>query len=491
MQPLLTGSHHGESVLSSSLKSLVAGDNVNNETWSYAAQGLVKAADVGRNTCVQMRQDVSKVDHQLQRSVKEKAGQVEGSLKMKMMTTKGLQDSIRRQLMAIAGSTDSLQHAIEKSEEAVISLQKPLKGTASRQHLRGTRNEREGYFEVIDQHLIDEVQLLKTGVDNLQNLLSRGKTTLEELFCVTQILEADLEDKNKAYELDLKCLTTNPTQTATLPIEKKELNKAVNGGAMSTKSVFLPSIWKHSTEASLGKAVQVDAAAKQLTKLILTTISDINRNHEENRHKTFTAFRSKVKQATVLRQQISGRISVLTNELENLTVQRDQLRKSLEDKQAPLSVLQQRVAVRKLRPAREAVHDEVEQAMQSELQELLKSVNVLNDKVDSIESEMRKLKANKKFLSVDLRDKDRTLRVDKKCLDLVDGVTTPASSNPGTPLSSLTSASNHASRNHQYALHIINSLKPKLPKPPDIQKLARMGKRQYPKPSRSMTVGTG
>ncbi|KAJ9438704.1 Tektin [Diplonema papillatum] len=456
------------------------------DNWNSAAEGLVKIADLGTSVGKALRSETAKLDGQLNRVVKQKSTHVEGMLKQKMHTTKQLCVALSNQLENTRHAAQTLATAAEKAADTAAVLQKPLKGTAARQTLRTARTEKERFAEEIDQYLSKEAALLKRGVAQLLDLVQQSSAKQRALSETEALLESDLADKSRALDIDLQCLVTGPAVAEQPPVDKRELYRSVNQGVLSSKSPFLPSIWKHSTEQTLAAALSAEEEARTVAARIHEVVHEVRCGHSDNRSSTFAAIKDKVRQATHLRQTILAKIAGLNGELSSLDDQRAHLKKSLAGKQAPLSVLQQRVAVRRQRPEREATSDEVEAALHGELAELMNSVNLLNDKVEAIEAEMRKLKASKKFLSIDLRDKNRTLKIDKRCLDLVDGASTPAISEDLTSLSSAASAT----RNHKYALHILNAVKPRTPCPPEIHKATRLGKRQYPKQTRLMTVGS-
>ena len=466
-----------------------------NDNWVSAATGLQKRADVERNACATMRRDYTKLDQSISKNIKWRSQQVEGSLKQKIIATRCIRDSLAKQLGSLLSATELLKKSTDRGIRATTQLRLPLKGTHTRQKLRNSRNSREQYTEAIDENLSEESLLLSTGINNLQQLTSEAEILLQQLKTCESDLEADLRDKSNSLDVDNRCLRTSQRQlsdevSVIISSNSNEVKRLIkgcsdfserattNGKLPLPPGVSLPSIWQNSSNELINSCGSVEINARQLAKSLNRTVDEIHAEHRSCRKKTFNSFKSKVKQASTLRAHITGRIELLNQELVSLSQQQEELKKSLECKKTPLTVLRDRVRVRKTKPSREHVYDPVEIAMNSELDELLRSVGVLNDKVASIESEMKNLKSKKKYLSIDLRDKNVSIKVDRNCLDLSDGATTPAISLNNTAYSFTSSAD--ATQNHNYQLHILNSLKPTSPR---ISLIARRGngKRQYQK----------
>ena len=137
------------------------------------------------------------------------------------------------------------------------------------------------------------------------------------------------------------------------------------------------------------------------------------------------ALGTKVKQTTTLHNKLSQNLLDVQAELESLEEQREIVQRTLRAKEVPLSIAKDRLSLRKCRPARETVRDTVEEALEDEHVKLSQAIRALQSKIQHIDAEKDRLLQTHNQIGQNIRDKNTSLTIDKKCLDL-DQVTSSA-----------------------------------------------------------------
>lgn len=100
--------------------------------------------------------------------------------------------------------------------------------------------------------------------------------------------------------------------------------------------------------------------------------------------------------------------------------QRRSLAMALEAKRGPLQQAKERYALRRARPCRETVQDEVEAALAKEIAHLNSVTKQLADKMNSVDKELGQLDVTAAMIEDNIRDKDSAINLDERMV-LLDG----------------------------------------------------------------------
>ncbi|KAJ9525818.1 hypothetical protein QJQ45_009311 [Haematococcus lacustris] len=139
------------------------------------------------------------------------------------------------------------------------------------------------------------------------------------------------------------------------------------------------------------------------------------------------AMMSKLGSTHNLKEELEQQLAKTRDEHARAAAQRRSLSAALEAKRGPLSQAKERFALRKARPDRETVQDDVEAALRNEIAHLNAATSQLSNKVSSVDKELENLEVAAAMLSDNLRDKQGALALDERCV-LLDGrinITTP------------------------------------------------------------------
>jgi hypothetical protein len=132
------------------------------------------------------------------------------------------------------------------------------------------------------------------------------------------------------------------------------------------------------------------------------------------------ALHGKIRSTEKLSRELDAELSGVLGETAAADTRRAELEAALAEKLGPLALGRQRYQMRHARPAREKVHDEVEDALSSEFNDLRFVSVQLERKIAAVTGESSRLHAHAVVLRANIKDKTEALAADRAVLALDD-----------------------------------------------------------------------
>jgi len=193
--------------------------------------------------------------------------------------------------------------------------------------------------------------------------------------------------------------------------------------------VTLPHQWRYKTRCLL----EHNQAVLTATKRLLFQNGELIAQSENLRRKQCIAvqkaLRRKIHEALDLRRVAEQRLNQTDLEIRRLEASERTLLVTFAGKSKPLMVSEARYNIRRQRHGGEEIHDEVEDLIAREVEELQKGVNAIQREIDNTRSKLEHLKQNREALVNDILCKNSVIELDTKCLNLEDK-TAKAQRNP-------------------------------------------------------------
>ncbi|GLC70283.1 hypothetical protein PLESTF_000955000, partial [Pleodorina starrii] len=227
-------------------------------------------------------------------------------------------------------------------------------------------------------------------------------------------LEADLRDKTEALRVDEAVLSI-PTDPAVEGGISPSFRRSHTDAIPKT-----PHSWVRSTEDNLRNAHHWLADSARLRKAILHAIANSRANEHDMSARLNENMMAKVSATRNLREDLHSQLERVRDEQTRAKAQRASLAAALEAKRGPLAQARERLAVRRARPSRETVNDEVEAALAREVAHLASITQQLSDKISAVDKEIAALDMASAQLHENIRDKDEALRIDERMV-MLDG----------------------------------------------------------------------
>eukprot|EP01062_Namystynia_karyoxenos_P060486 TRINITY_DN5209_c0_g1_i1.p1 TRINITY_DN5209_c0_g1~~TRINITY_DN5209_c0_g1_i1.p1 ORF type:complete len:484 (+),score=207.93 TRINITY_DN5209_c0_g1_i1:86-1453(+) len=350
------------------------------------------------------------------RDVQDLQGLVNGELKRKVAQTKHLRNKLEKQL---AATTTELTLQIQeraRTKEKLEARRRPLRVAEARVRQRLERPSVEQINDAADRTLRRETLELRNSVEQLTTLVRTSGELIARLEHSKRLLQSDLHDKTHSLELDMQCLEVRQSEGASSAGIALMLTEST--GLAQQRATNVPEKWKRSTEALIAEAAELEKQSVQLRKEIRKAVQAMGDSNNQAKLSTDDALRLKVKQTQALCGQLQQNLRAVNEELEELARNRAQLQLTLDQKQGPLNVIRQRLAIRRKRPEREAVRDGVEEALEHELNKLRVTMDSLNEKLRACDTETERLQRLKRQLEQDCANKTSALAHDRRALQI-------------------------------------------------------------------------
>jgi len=119
-----------------------------------------------------------------------------------------------------------------------------------------------------------------------------------------------------------------------------------------------------------------------------------------------------------VRTHMQAQVDACRAELAAAQQRKAELQAAIDGKREPIALARQRYHMRKQRPVRELVHDEVEDALTQEFHDLQVIVNNLQMKMKQQNAEISQLHATLAHLEGNINDKANAGALDQQCLDI-------------------------------------------------------------------------
>lgn len=230
-------------------------------------------------------------------------------------------------------------------------------------------------MDEVEKGLIKQQGMLGSFSDRVARAVAQVDREVAQLEAVRAKLEADLRDKTEALRVDEAVLSipTDPTVEGTL-------SPAFRRGAADCPPKT-PHTWVRNTEDNLRNAHHWLADSARLRKAIAHAVANSRATEHDVANRLNENMLAKVAATRNLREDLQAQLEKVREEQARAKGQRSALTSALDDKRGPLAQARERLAVRKARPCRENVNDEVEAALAKEVAHLAAVTQQLSVKV--------------------------------------------------------------------------------------------------------------
>ena len=179
-----------------------------------------------------------------------------------------------------------------------------------------------------------------------------------------------------------------------------------------------PTAWKDSSMTLVARAKDFTNQSLDLRAAVEVVLKKTKDAVKASAELSKVTLHKKVNTTAALHQKLSKHKMDLNDEIQQLQMQREKLLSELADKSVPLDMVSKRLDLRKTRPPREQVRDEVEEALEDEYKKLIAVITKLEKKLASVDAELDRLTALTVAVSLDIDDKSLAMTLDRKCVDL-------------------------------------------------------------------------
>eukprot|EP00955_Chlamydomonas_euryale_P043479 352598-Chlamydomonas_euryale.AAC.12 len=283
----------------------------------------------------------------------------------------------------------SMEHRLQK-----VSGKSELNG--SRLDVRTGRPAREKTMDDVEVVLLQQKSLMAGFEDRVQRAISNLDREIQQLDACRRNLEADLQDKIQAIDVDSRVLGVQQDGSSAQEVFLR------NTGAVQMKS---PHSWVTSTDANVREARKWIADSARLRKAIRVSVQAAREQEHAISRTLNSEIMSKISITRGVKNDIEMQLKKVREEQSKVEHQRKSLAKALEAKRGPLAQAKERFNTRRAMPDRELVQDEVEAALAQEIAHLNSVTLQLANKLTAVDKTMATLDMTALTLEENLKDK--------------------------------------------------------------------------------------
>jgi len=335
------------------------------------------------------------------------------------METQNFKKKLDARISSLSHQYSNLKAARMSANKLMEDRRGPLRLAEKRVRIRARMPGPEKINDNVDRSLQKECEDLRNTCASLLTLIKEADSHLGKLDTHRQLMNADLEDKIQSLNVDQRCLEMQNMNAVVSGTEVRVENGVLEEPrGLLDRSPKLPNVWRLGTGQLLQESQELESQADKLRKLILNAIQNFEDSNFTSMTNVHTALKNKVQQSSQLQYNLSKRLQSINEELDQLQEERQQLMANISSKMGPLKVTRDRLAYRKQRPEREAIRDNVEEALEEELGTIKGYLANLQNQLDHVDAEQKRLTTIKSELERDWHNKNQALRLDRKCLAL-------------------------------------------------------------------------
>ncbi|KAM8991631.1 tektin-1 isoform 2-T5 [Ara ararauna] len=227
-------------------------------------------------------------------------------------------------------------------------------------------------------------------------------------------LEMDLKDKFTALMIDDYCTSlTNNTPD----------NRYTNNAARIEGNFVSPEDWIDFSNTNVEKADKQRKNSLALRVLIDGILSQTANDIRKQCEMVNAAFRNRVKEVKDAKHKLEALLAMVMDETASQEKNIAALKQAIADKEGPVKVAQTRLEARNHRPNVELCYDTAQYRLISEVEEITRNIQRLQDALAEAETELKALSRQQLSLEEEIQVKENTLYIDEVlCMQMWESV---------------------------------------------------------------------
>jgi len=410
--------------------------------WEGATQRTLRQALSSKDAAAQARGAAVVLGSTSKRETRDNSDRVSESIRKKIAMTEGLKAKLEKAIAMLSQEMHMLTVRRRRTVELLTAQQGPLAKARHRLRIRRQRRPaRENFHDDVQEALVEEASDLQRAVDQLLSGKGDCSVVLDQMAMCKAALREDLADKVESLRLDKMCLSIQaedapkglePRTVVSQALSSAMISPEVTvAGDSSVRHIIVPSqipvnSWKGNTEHNIERAAELVREAQQLRQRVASFSKSALESNTIKGERTRMQLETKIGQTEGLSNKLQTRIQELTDEVLDTQRERAHVAAQLAAKEQPLNTCIRRLALRRARPAREAVRDETEMALQNQLSRLVQSCQKLTDRQTALVKREHELRRTRADLEKDRVDKESARAIDADLLALDPGTPEPS-----------------------------------------------------------------
>eukprot|EP01012_Entosiphon_sulcatum_P034546 TRINITY_DN43834_c0_g1_i1.p1 TRINITY_DN43834_c0_g1~~TRINITY_DN43834_c0_g1_i1.p1 ORF type:complete len:475 (-),score=107.05 TRINITY_DN43834_c0_g1_i1:39-1463(-) len=400
---------------------------VEDETSAWVEATSVLLTDTAKLTgnAAALRQRIATAEAAANKRVELNQAKATQLLQQKLAQTSSLTEAIQEAITELQEAIDQLAEATEVAEQRLELLDPAFHAAQARLGLRSQRPQREDINDPVHRALASQVRALGDASKKMAKCIRESHAHVAAMQTLYKCLQLDLADKKAALQADRAALGVVELALPTdifAPRAVKRLPKAMQTFVRPLKFNTPPQVWMMETKDRVQEVRKLVITAAQHRRNLSVSAAEAAEISGVATGVVEAAVEEKLERTEKLIEQLNAKRAAIDAELVELATQKAHVMDTLAQKERPLTVVLQRLSLRRHRPARECVHDAAADALQEELAELKNIVSQLQQKLRQLEGQEERLHSLRRQITIDIEDKEAALEVERQVADLDEGL---------------------------------------------------------------------
>ncbi|CAM9700121.1 unnamed protein product [Bubo scandiacus] len=380
------------------------------DDWYRSNLTNYKESETSRHNAERLRVDTSRMIQDKYQQTKKTQVESTKNLGERVNDIEFWKSELCHELDEMIGETNALTDVKKRLERALAETEAPLQVS---QECLLHREKRMGIDLVrddVEKQLFTEVDVIRSCQKRMQQYLDKAKDQLVSNRAAQHELEKDLANKQAAHRIDDKCHHLRNTSDGI---------SYYRGVERVDATISVPESWAKFTDnnilCSQGERAASTKLRDNIENLLVVTANEMW--HQFNA--VNVAFTNRIAETADAKSKIRTHLAKTLQEIFQMEMNIEAIRKAIRDKGPPLKVAQTRLDERTRRPNMELCRDTAQLRLVNEVYEIDETIQSLQQRLRDAEDTLQVLFRAKSVLEHDLVIKANSLFIDQeKCMGM-------------------------------------------------------------------------
>ncbi|KFV47513.1 Tektin-3 [Gavia stellata] len=380
------------------------------DDWYRSNLTNYKESETSRRNAERLRVDTSCLIQDKYQQTKKTQIQSTKNLGERVNDIEFWKSELCRELDEMIRETNTLKDVKKRLERALDESEAPLQVAQECLLHREKRMGIDLVHDDVEKQLFTEVDVIRSCQERMQQYLDKAKAQLVSNRAAQHELERDLVNKQAAYRIDDKCHHLRNTSDGISYYQGVERVDA---------TISAPASWAKFTDNNILRSQSERAASAKLRNslenLLVVTANEMWRQFNG----VNLAFTNRIAETADAKNKIRTHLAKTLQEIFQIEMSIETIRKAIRDKGPPLKVAQTRLDERTRRPNMELCRDGAQLRLVNEVYEIDQTIQSLQQQLRDAEDTLQMLVRTKSVLEHDLAVKANSLFIDQeKCMGM-------------------------------------------------------------------------
>ncbi|NXL45553.1 TEKT3 protein, partial [Podilymbus podiceps] len=380
------------------------------DDWYRSNLTNYKESETSRHNAESLRVDTSRMIQDKYQQTRKTQVESTKNLGKRVNDIEFWKSELCHELDEMIGETNALTDIKKRLERALAETEAPLQVAQECLLHREKRMGIDLVHDDVEKQLFTEVDVIRSCQERIQQSLDKAKAQLVSNRAAQHEVERDLANKQAAHRIDDKCHHLRNTSDGI---------SYYRGVERVDATISVPESWAKFTDSNILRSQSERAASAKLRDNIENLLAVTANEMWHQFNKVNIAFTNRIAETADAKSKIQTHLAKTLQEIFQIEMNIEAIRKAIRDKGPPLKVAQTRLDERTRRPNMELCRDTAQLRLVNEIHEIDETIQSLQQRLRDAEDTLQMLVHAKSVLQHDLAVKANSLFIDQeKCMGM-------------------------------------------------------------------------